>query len=199
MKEQMETKETYNKIAKEYAALNNDNQEVIHFQHKFKDLLGKGKVYDLGCGTGRDTNALRKLGLDVTGFDYSEGMLEVARQSFPKCSFKRLDMLNELHKLEQTDGVWACASLLHFNEVNFKKVLNSIIDLIRQEGLLYISLKLSESLDEEVINGRYFKYYTDSELRRIFESLNLDCFYHKINGNEERKVFGNYILKKNVA
>lgn len=37
------------------------------------------RALDFGCGTGRSTRVLRKLGFDVTGVDISEDMLRIAR------------------------------------------------------------------------------------------------------------------------
>jgi len=37
------------------------------------------RALDFGCGTGRSTRLLRKLGFDVTGVDVSEDMLRIAR------------------------------------------------------------------------------------------------------------------------
>ena len=41
------------------------------------------RALDFGCGTGRSTRFLRKLGLDVTGVDLSENMLRIARAMDP--------------------------------------------------------------------------------------------------------------------
>jgi SAM-dependent methyltransferase len=41
------------------------------------------KALDFGCGTGRSTRFLRKLGFDVSGVDISEDMLRMARAADP--------------------------------------------------------------------------------------------------------------------
>ena len=41
------------------------------------------KALDFGCGTGRSTRFLRKLGFQVTGVDVSEDMLQIARWTDP--------------------------------------------------------------------------------------------------------------------
>ncbi|MCB0820944.1 MAG: methyltransferase domain-containing protein, partial [Bacteroidetes bacterium] len=53
--------------------------ELIEF---FRTYSLKGKVLDLGCGQGRDSIAIARLGYEVTGIDNSrtgiEQMLEIA-------------------------------------------------------------------------------------------------------------------------
>lgn len=43
---------------------------------------------DFGCGTGRSTRFLRKLGLTVTGVDISEDMLRIARATDPTGDYR---------------------------------------------------------------------------------------------------------------
>lgn len=46
------------------------------------------KALDFGCGTGRSTRFLRKLGFQVTGVDASEDMLRIARSTDPDGDYR---------------------------------------------------------------------------------------------------------------
>jgi SAM-dependent methyltransferase len=46
------------------------------------------RALDFGCGTGRSTRFLRKLGFDVTGVDVSEDMLRIARGMDPSGDYR---------------------------------------------------------------------------------------------------------------
>ena len=46
------------------------------------------RALDFGCGTGRSTRFLRKLGLEVTGVDLSENMLRIARAVDPSGDYR---------------------------------------------------------------------------------------------------------------
>jgi len=48
------------------------------------------RALDFGCGTGRSTRFLRKLGFDVTGVDVSEDMLRIARALDPPGDYRCL-------------------------------------------------------------------------------------------------------------
>lgn len=52
----------------------------------FKQVKGR-KAIDFGCGTGRSTRFLQKLGFDAVGVDIAEDMIKRARQIDPKGNY----------------------------------------------------------------------------------------------------------------
>ncbi|MFI0511279.1 SAM-dependent methyltransferase [Streptomyces canus] len=71
----------------------------------FAELVGDGRVADLGCGPGRITAHLASLGLSVFGLDLSESMLAIARRENPGLRFEQGSML----ELDLPDGALAGA------------------------------------------------------------------------------------------
>jgi len=59
---------------------------VIIFEH-----VKGGKAVDFGCGTGRSTRFLHKLGFDVIGVDIAENMIKKTRELDPKGKYLLLE------------------------------------------------------------------------------------------------------------
>jgi ubiquinone/menaquinone biosynthesis C-methylase UbiE len=76
--------------ASAYATLEFANTYYLAFRD-LPDILSAHvtglRALDFGCGTGRSTRALRKLGFDVTGVDISEDMLRIARTTDPSGNY----------------------------------------------------------------------------------------------------------------
>lgn len=77
----MQTITTENLYAQLYDAWVNDWEGEVDF---YKDLLGHSSlksdgVLEIACGTGRMTMRLAEQGIDITGFDLSPELLEIAR------------------------------------------------------------------------------------------------------------------------
>lgn len=85
-----------------------------------------GTVLDLGCGTGRTTGVLDRMGFDVVGVDVSEPMVRRARTLFPHVDFETGD-----------------ARDLRFADEHFDYVLFSFngLDYVQPEGDRYVALR----------------------------------------------------------
>lgn len=66
------------------------NLELIFLKSKIK-----GKVLNIGCGGGSETNlCTKKTGTPATGIDLSDKMIELAQKRFPDLKFKVANILN---------------------------------------------------------------------------------------------------------
>ncbi|MFF7642024.1 methyltransferase domain-containing protein [Streptomyces canus] len=103
------TRTFYDSVAEDYAEQFRDVLTVSPLDRVllsgFAELVGDGRVADLGCGPGRITAHLASLGLSVFGLDLSESMLAIARRENPGLRFERGSML----ELDLPDGALAGA------------------------------------------------------------------------------------------
>jgi len=83
----------YNKIAEEYLASRTHNSEDIRL---LDDLIYRlpenAKVLDAGCGAGIPVARILSERFEVTGVDFSEAQIELAKKNVPHASFKCRDM-----------------------------------------------------------------------------------------------------------
>lgn len=133
----------------------------------FLSLLPPGAhILDAGCGSGRDSLFFLKNGYEVTAFDASQAMVELAsrhtnhpvlRLSFHDIEFK-----------ERFDGVWACASLLHVPRRAINEALLRLLTSLKAGGLLYASFKYGDG--EVTRNGRLFNNYNEETFRSLLRT-----------------------------
>lgn len=164
------TIKTYDRIAPQFSA--------AHFQPDFwlpefkmfqKRIRGK-RVVDIGCGAGRDAVLFVKARFDYVGIDASRGMLAVARKRVPSGKFLLMNFYDLKFPPRSFDGFWAAASLLHIPKRRLGKVLRTLKNILKPNGVGFISVKekllMEEGFIREEKSGgieRYFAFYAQAE------------------------------------
>jgi SAM-dependent methyltransferase len=94
-----ETRDSYDAIAAEHSDWLNSDLDDRPLDRAlfaaFAELVragGNGPVADVGCGSGRVTILLSRLGLDAFGVDLSLGMVSLARRNYPQLRFEEGSM-----------------------------------------------------------------------------------------------------------
>lgn len=191
------TLSTYNEISETYGEKNRLNDTVQMQQYQFAKYLQEGAIYDFGCGTGRDVNAFTQMGFETVGFDGSQAMLDTANRLYPGNRFHHFDMLTpEWDFATRPNGIWACASLLHFERNDFVSVFAQLVDLLDDNGLFYLSLKTRENLSSEITGGRFFQYYPKEWLDRFIDSYPELEILHCEQSDRNEDSFVSYYLRK---
>ena len=159
------TVEYYNENAQEFfdTTVAADMSQLLD---EFIKLLPEGgAVLDAGCGSGRDSLGLKRRGFKVVAFDASEEMCkrasELLGQMVRQCRFEELDYV------DQFDGIWACASLLHVTREAMPDVINRLSIALKTNGVLYASFK--HGTGECYRGARRFTDADDAYLREILK------------------------------
>jgi SAM-dependent methyltransferase len=95
------------------------------------------KALDFGCGTGRSTRFLRKLGFDVTGVDISEDMLRIARSLDPSGDYRLVPQDNFDEFAPGTFGL--LVSLFTFDNIPSAakvRIFSDLRNLLRPAGTI---------------------------------------------------------------
>ena len=92
---------------------------------------------DFGCGAGRSTRFLKKLGFDATGVDISEEMLALARSTDPKSDY-RLIAGDNFEELEAKSFDLILSAFTFDNISNSKKlnIFNHLMTLLKPGATL---------------------------------------------------------------
>lgn len=144
------------------------NLDLAHIYERFLNYVPHGgRILDAGCGSGRDALAFKQMGYDVTAFDASGPMAEIASQTLGQ----QVQVLRfeDLSFDDAFDGIWACASLLHVNKADLPSVLTRLGNALHQSGVLYVSFKLG-STERIDTNGRYFLDLDQNSLQQALSA-----------------------------
>ncbi|MBR2526315.1 ubiquinone/menaquinone biosynthesis methyltransferase [bacterium] len=130
-------KEMFNQIAKNYDSNNNLISFGLHKYIKKKAIENfefSGKCLDLCTGTG-DIAYLLKNKCDVTGFDFSENMLKIAREKHPDINFIEGDCTNLPFEDNSFDSVAISFGLRNIEDYN--KALDEIARVLKPDGIFF--------------------------------------------------------------
>ncbi|ADL45122.1 class I SAM-dependent methyltransferase [Micromonospora aurantiaca] len=147
----VETRAAYDTVAEDYARLLPDVVEPPldrALLAAFAETVGPGRpVLEVGCGTGRVTAHLHRLGLDICGVDLSPGMVAVARRAYPDLRFE----VGSLAELTAPDGSLAGLvswySVIHLPPELLPEVFAGFHRVLAPGGHLLLAVKAGDRLD----------------------------------------------------
>ncbi len=164
--------------------------------NEFTGLVGKGRVLDLGCGTGVPyARHLTGKGFDVLGIDLSEEMVIVASSNVPRARFEQMSM-TDIPYVSEFDGILSNFSMLLLTPDMFKETARRIHTALKDDGYFYLALNepAEESSDPEsdvIVNimgqDMYSRAYTVEAIEGYFQPLGLSLveFDREVQVSEE--------------
>jgi ubiquinone/menaquinone biosynthesis C-methylase UbiE len=146
----------YDTVAKEYAEefsgeheKKPKDQEILH---RFSQEVGDRRpVWDFGCGPGQTTEYLRNLGIEISGLDLSERMLEQARTIRRDIHFRRGNILQLEFENNSIAGAVAFYAIVHFTEEQVGTAFREVFRVLQPTGIFLFTYHVGEKtirLDE---------------------------------------------------
>ena len=122
-------------------------------------------ILELGCGGGRDAEAMINAGFRV---EPTDGLPEIARQAEERLGTRvRVMRFDELEVEDTYDGVWASASLIHVPRPALSSVIFRIHRALRPCGVHGATFK-SGGAEGRDSAGRYYNYPSADELTAFY-------------------------------
>lgn len=142
--------------------------DMSELYEKFLPLLpDQGKIFDAGCGSGRDAKAFKDLGYEVVAADAS---IELVQRSSILLGQPALHLrLEDILFVNEFDGIWANASLLHLSTASLGTVLEKLAAALKKDGVLFMSFKYGQG--EHIRTGRLFNDQNENSIKIILERI----------------------------
>ena len=133
----MTNKKSYNKIAGKWNEVRQQSfvsRLVIDFANK---ISHGGSILEIGCGSGFLTKYLCERNFWVTGIDFAESMIELAKsqQEMNNASFVVTDFF-DYETSQKFDGVLAWDSFFHFPKERQESIYTKVGSLLNSGGFL---------------------------------------------------------------
>ena len=138
-------REGYNRIAKDYYMDRDLFKNVKEIDEFISHLPERGSVLDIGCGGG--VPVLRTLvdrGFDAKGIDFSQGMLDVAKENVPEAELILGDITKTDFEPESLDGIISTYAFIHIFRTKHPHLYMKIFDWLKPGGIMLVGTAKTE-------------------------------------------------------
>ena len=189
------TKDDYNLIAHDFSRHRAKPWSETKFL--FDDYIVPGdRVLDLGCGCGQYTEFLKAKKVEYFGLDFSERLIEIAREKYPQLKFQIASALNLPFSENFFDKVYAIALFHSIPSAEFRnQVLKEIKRVLKKDGLLILTVwNLWQRWRKRKLIYKFAFLKIFGKTKLDFKDILMDyqgrkdCYFHCFTKNELRKV-----------
>ena len=163
----------YNAIADIYAREDRNIDFYGPYIKKFISSLDGEDVLDACCGAGEFSNFIAENNKNVTGVDFSENLINIAKSRYKNIEF----IVEDIVKIEESkkfDGIFSKDALFHLPDEDLNIVIKKFHNILTSNGKLLLILDIPkepgekiyvEPLDERL--SLYYNYLTVDKIKSL--------------------------------
>lgn len=160
----------YNNNAEIFFESTKDIDMTALYDEFLPRLKKNSHILDAGCGSGRDSLYFKNLGFNVTAFDASASLVNLAEKLLNQKVV--LATFNNFFSDQKFNGIWACASLLHVPKAELNATFVKLSSLLVNNAIFYCSFKYGDQ--EHKRDGRTFTNLNEKLLSKHLSNSQLD-------------------------
>lgn len=178
-------KEGYTEIAEKYNKQRSIYPNKALLLRFTKYLPKNSRVLDLGCGAGVPISQfLVDNGHKVTGIDFSDGMLRLARKNIPRAKFLRMDMTKLKLKKNSFDGAVSFYAIIHVPREKHSRIYKSLHKILRDNAVILVNAgghKRWEEIAEDYMGvPMFWSFYSPKRTLGIIKNAGFNIIWNKI-------------------
>ncbi len=139
-------------------------------RYKIAKKYTKGKVLDIGCGYGYQSEMFD----NYYGIDYYKPAIEDAQRNYPNKTFEFMKIPPLKFPANCFDTVICCEMIEHIKEDDGKKLIKEIYRVLKDGGILFLTTPNADNKKPEV---NHDKGYTCKEIKELTESNGFSVIY----------------------
>lgn len=191
----------YNAIANIYAKRYGKIDYCKTYIDEFVASLSGKDVLDVGCGAGQITDYLTQKGLNVTGLDFSQELLKIAKQNSPNSKFILADIC-DYEQETKVDGIITKDTLFHLPNEDLIHVLQKFKRLLKPNGNICIIMdtpkEIGENIFVEELDSKqqvYYNYLSAEKLKNMLEKTGFNVKkIQRINENNNASAYATGLM-----
>ncbi len=170
MDDKSTVRDGYNSIAAKYLPTRSEDSEDVQLLQELVERLPKGaKVLDAGCGAGIPVTRYLIQFFDVTGVDFSNEQIRMARQLVPEAHFLCQDITQLTFADNSFDAICSYYAIIHVPRREHQDLLQNFHRMLKPSGLVLLCLG-ADDLEKDIQDyhgARMYWSHYDAETNLI--------------------------------
>lgn len=179
----------YNTIANRYLAeRSRDSEDVVLIRNLIENMPDDAAILDAGCGAGIPIAQILSWRFKVTGVDFSEAQIELAKKNVPDGTFICADMTQLDFPENSFDGICSYYAIIHIPREEHEPLLKNFYRMLKPNGYALLCLgaeHLIDDIDENYLGTRmYWSHYDADTYFKMLKESGFSMIWSKYVGDE---------------